>query len=137
YACILLISACAGPMDPFGAKPILNTAIDQLQNVEVVRASSLAVNIPNDDDASRMPASTSNAEISFFPPRKLWHRSFDLSITIKDHAGLNANSRIVFYYAGEDITSRIMNIAHIKYSGDGSEVKFTIPAFRLLPEQDK
>ncbi len=121
-------------MDPFGAKPILKSTAQALElgsNGDDV----LAINPSNIQ--GRSPASASSATIEFYPPRKLWHRAFDLTVTIKDTAGIDENTKVNFFYDGEDVTDRVMNYAKVNYSNDLQSVKYNLPAFRLLPDQDK
>lgn len=136
FVCLTLLSACAGPMDPFGAKPIAKSVLQEVE-FEESEQSQLKVEDIQINGTNRMPASIAGATIDFYPPRKLWHRAFDLSITIKDKEGFAPNSKIIFYYGGEDVTERILSFARTKYNGDGTQVRFTIPTFRLLPDQDK
>lgn len=137
--CLFLISlfmliSCAGPMDPFGARPILKStaqAIDLDSNGDDI----LAVN--QNGWHGRSPASASTASIEFYPPRKLWHRAFDLTVTVKDDLGIDENTKINFFYDGEDVTDRVTNYAKVIYAKDLRSVKYSLPAFRLLPNQDK
>lgn len=139
---LLALGACAGPMDPFGAKPLIQKpqALDQQSEYEsdtVVIAyedvePSLAATSP-----SRVPASQNTLSINFHPARKLWHRSFDLNVTVTDHEKIPPNSKVNFFYDGQDVTERVLKIAQIKYGASGTKVSYKIPAFRLLPEHDK
>tara|TARA_R110000868_G_scaffold202649_4_gene450349 strand:- start:364 stop:1455 length:1092 start_codon:yes stop_codon:yes gene_type:complete len=123
-------------MDPFGAKPLLGPTLSALE-LQETNFEQLNIDPKEALINTRAPASTNTASIHFYPPRKLWHRSFDLTVTIRDEAGLDENSKIHFFYDGEDVTARVISYARSQYSGDDKEVKFVIPAFRLLPEQDR
>ncbi|PIP90975.1 MAG: hypothetical protein COW01_14480 [Bdellovibrionales bacterium CG12_big_fil_rev_8_21_14_0_65_38_15] len=131
---LLKLVSCAGPMDPFGAKPILQSSA-QAMDLQINSDANLAIN-PNTIQG-RSPASTSTASIEFYPPRKLWHRAFDLTVTIKDEMGIDENTKINFFYDGEDVTDRVTNYAKVHYANDSKSVKYSLPAFRLLPDQDK
>lgn len=126
-------------MDPFGAK---SPSLSSLQSIIFEDSNAEPIyNISEQTIRFRGPASiegkNQDAKISFYPPRKLWHRSFDLNITVYDPTGLDNNSRVRFIYDGEDISERVLSYAKIHYGQDGKGIRFTIPAFRLLPEQDK
>tara|TARA_R110000868_G_scaffold163335_1_gene395488 strand:- start:13817 stop:14908 length:1092 start_codon:yes stop_codon:yes gene_type:complete len=123
-------------MDPFGARPLLSGTMEKLE-LQQTTLEQLAVDPAEALTVSRSPAQVSKTSIHFYPPRKLWHRSFDLTVTVRDEAGLDENSKIHFFYDGEDVTSRVISYARSQYSSDAKEVKFVIPAFRLLPEQDR
>ena len=121
-------------MDPFGAKPILQSSA-QAMDLQINSDSNLAIN-PTAIQG-RSPASTNTASIEFYPPRKLWHRAFDLTVTIKDELGIDENTKVNFFYDGEDVTDRVTNYAKVHYANDSKSVKYSLPAFRLLPDQDK
>lgn len=132
--CAFILSACAGPMDPFGATPIFESTMKGLQ---LQSSSEATLAVAPTKFQGRSPASASTASIEFYPPRKIWHRSFDLSVTVRDEMGIDENSKVNFFYDGEDVTNRIVSYARSHYSNDSKQVRFTIPAFRLLPQQDR
>ncbi len=118
-------------MDPFGAKTLSWSFNDQ--------SEELHFPTPEKTLQTRAPASASGQEvkIEFSPPRKLWHRAFDLTVSIRDPQTIGPNSRIRFYYGADDVTERVMSYARIRYSKNQKEVHFTIPAFRLLPHHNE
>lgn len=139
---LLGLGACAGPMDPFGAKPLIQTpqALHQQNENEsdtvVIAYADIEPSL-SASSLSRAPAAQNMLSINFHPARKLWHRSFDLNVTIADNEKIPPNSKINFFYDGQDVTERVLKIAQIKYSANGTKIRYKIPAFRLLPEHDK
>ncbi|MGB0452173.1 MAG: hypothetical protein ACPGJV_00550 [Bacteriovoracaceae bacterium] len=140
-----MLTSCAGPMDPFGAKELGQVLKDNSKN----QSKDLLNHFDFDDftespSLARTPASEgkkihpdhNHQRISFYPEKQNWHDRFDFQIIIEDELGIPYDYEIQILYNGTPLSDSQLRNFKASYTNDRKKLTLTSSSFRLPVMKD-
>lgn len=115
-----IITSCAGPISPFGR---INTFSNW--NKKPFKVNTII--------ESPIP---SQAKISFYPKRQLWHEASKFVLQIEDRDGVLPSHEFKIYYGDMDITNQFISDSVINMNKANTKVSFTLDNLNLLPNRE-
>lgn len=126
-AICLGLTACAGPMSPFGSIEI--TDANSILNTRSPSSSSDPILLASEMREQR-------ADIKFFPGRQKLHDQQTFTVIINDPDMILPVSKIKLFYNDIDVTNSFLKRAVVKMTEDNQKMKLIFDFLRLPAHKD-